>query len=507
MFKRTIALALCAFMTVSLLAGCGGKKDNSAGAAARDDLVVILPNDFTTLDPQMLPASADINFCANIFDALVEVDPETKEIAPALAESWEMADDGLSYTFKLRQGVKFHNGEELKASDVAYSAKRFAEQAWMQFASFMVQDAEALDDYTVKINLKYPYANFLGEISYMYIVNEKYMTEAGDSAAKNPVGTGAYKFVKWDVAQQIVLEANEDYFQGAPSIKNLTFKIIPDSNTAFVSLETGEADLSFNVSAVDYDQAKNNAKLATGEVVGNSYYAANFNSDRVDEKVRQALSYAVDKEAVNVLVNEGKGVVTNTPLMEGQEGYTDESQYTTYPYDVEKAKALLAEAGAQNLSLDFFYGESTANSKLAQALQSMFSEVGVTLELKPVETGTWWQMFGDGDYDMSRGGYPMEDVNTDAPYYDMYHKDGTFNVSRINDSDINRLLEEARQEMDADKRNELYADVQKIIMEKAYVIPLYFNLSTVVYNSRLQNVHAVHNQKYLYRTMSWQQAE
>ena len=505
MKKRTIALTLCVCLLMGLFTGCGKTKDGQTSAKTRDDLVVILPNDFTTLDPQMLPASADINFCANIFDGLVEVDPDTKEIKPSLAESWDISDDGMSYTFHLKKGVKFHNEDEMKASDVVYTCKRFAEQAWMQFASFMIQDSEAVDDYTVKINLKYPYANFLGEISYMYVTSEKYMNEAGDKAAKNPIGTGAYKFVKWDVSQQIVLEANKDYFAGAPSIKKLTFKIIPDSNTAFVALEKGEADLNFNVSAVDYNQAKENPDLETDEVVGNSYYAANFNSDRVDEKVRQALAYAIDKEAVNVLVNEGQGVVTDIPLEKGQEGYADKSEYTTYAYDVEKSKKLLAEAGAKDLELDFFYGESTANGKLAQALQSMFSEVGVTLELKPVETGTWWQMFGDGDYDMSRGGYPMEDVNTDAPYFDMYHKDGTFNVSRINDPDINNLLEQARVEMDADKRDKMYVEVQKIIMEKAYVIPLYFNLSTVVYNPALKNVKAIHNQKYIYKNMSWKE--
>ena len=314
MKKRTIALTLCVCLLMGLFTGCGKTKDGQTSAKTRDDLVVILPNDFTTLDPQMLPASADINFCANIFDGLVEVDPDTKEIKPSLAESWDISDDGMSYTFHLKKGVKFHNEDEMKASDVVYTCKRFAEQAWMQFASFMIQDSEAVDDYTVKINLKYPYANFLGEISYMYVTSEKYMNEAGDKAAKNPIGTGAYKFVKWDVSQQIVLEANKDYFAGAPSIKKLTFKIIPDSNTAFVALEKGEADLNFNVSAVDYNQAKENPDLETDEVVGNSYYAANFNSDRVDEKVRQALAYAIDKEAVNVLVNEGQGVVTDIPL-------------------------------------------------------------------------------------------------------------------------------------------------------------------------------------------------
>ncbi len=503
MFKsrKLYALLIAAALSFTLLAGCGNS--NAPGSGGREDLVIILPNDFTTLDPQKLPSTAEINFCANIFDTLVTMD-ENLEVQPSLAESWEMSDDGLSYTFKLRQGVKFHNGTELKASDVAYTAKRFAAEEWMQFCSFMVDGAEALDDYTVKINLKYPYAAFLSSMTDMYVVSEQYMEEKGAAAAQEPMGTGPYKFVKWDIAQQIVLEANENYFGKAPHIKTLTFTIIPDANTAFVALETGTADLSFNISAVDFEQAASNQKLATDKCIGNSCYFINFNTEKLSKEVRQALCYAIDKEAVNVLVNEGTGVVADLCLVEGQEGYTTDIE--TYAYDTEKAKQVLADAGVApgSLSLDFFYGESAANSKLGQALQSMFNEIGVELELRPVETGTWWQLFGDGDYTVSRGGYPMETANTDIPYFDMFHKDGTFNVSRINDPEINAWLEEARTEQDAGKRTELYVKAAQKIAGEAYCYPVYFSSSTIVYNAQLKGVKAISDQKYLYSEFSWE---
>ncbi len=509
MVRKFFALLLSLVLACSLLAGCGGSSTapgsdttNGSATAARDDLTVILPNDFTTLDPQKLPSTAEINFCANIFDTLVTVD-ENYQIQPCLAESWTASEDGLSYTFKLREGVKFHNGEELKASDVVYTVNRFIVEEWMLFCSFMIDSAEAIDDYTVKINLKYPYASFLGELNYMFVVNEKYMEEAGDAASQAPVGTGAYKFVKWDIAQQIVLESNEDYFGGAPAIKNLVFKIISDPNTAYVELETGAADLSFNISPMDFSQAQNNEKLATDSCVGNSAYFINFNTEKMNKETRQALCYAIDKEAINVLVNEGTGIVTDLPLVEGQEGYTTDLE--TYEYDVEKAKKVLADAGIDpsTLTLDFFYGESAANGKLGQALQSMFSEIGVNLELRPVESGTWWQLFGEGDYMVSRGGYPMEAANTDTPYFDMYHKDGTFNVSRINDEEINAWLEEARTEQDADKRNDIYIKVAQKVADEAYCYPIYFTSSTIVYDANLKGVKAIPNQRYLYSEFSW----
>lgn len=375
MFKKTLALALSLVLSASLFTGCGGSASSApgaqggnpaAGGAARDDLVVILPDDFTTLDPFKLPSSAEISFCANIFDGLVEYGPDHQVVA-ALADSWEMNEAGDSYTFHLKKGVKFHNGEEMKANDVVYSVNRFISEEWMLFGSFMIKDAEAIDDYTVKINLKYPYGPFLSMLTYMYIANEKAMTEMGDDAAKHPIGTGAYKFKQWDVAQQIVLEANPDYYKGAPSINTLTFKIIPDSNTAFVALETGEADLSFNCSAMDFEQAKNNPNLATDSTTSNYFYTVNFNSEKVDKQVRKALSHAVDRDALNVLVNEGTGIVADLPLVEGQEGYT--TDITTYPYDVELSKSMLKEAGydeSNPLTLDFFYGEGTENNKLGR---------------------------------------------------------------------------------------------------------------------------------------------
>ncbi len=517
---RIIALYLGVLMLAPICFGCvqsagpgatsPGKpsspaSDGSSGSnetPARDDLIVIIPDDFTTLDPHKLPSNPEINFCANLFDPLVSLNANF-EPTPALAESWKHSDDGLSYTFKLREGVMFHNGEELKASDVVYTVERYIQEEWMMWASFMIDSAEAIDEYTVQINLKYAYGSFLGLLYAMYIVNEKAMEEMGDSAARNPVGTGAYKFVSWSPSQQIVLEANENYYLGAPSIKKLTFKIIPDANSAYIALETGEADLAFNVAGIDYLEAQKNDRFKTDACTGAYCYYVCFNAEKLPKQARQALCYAIDKDTVNIMVNEGLGIVTDLPLVNGQEGFTTELE--TYSYDPEKAKAILADAGIDpaSLKLDFFYGESTANSKLGQALQSMFSAIGVSLELRPVETGTWWQLFGDGDYTISRGGYPMEDANTDCAYYDIYHSEGTFNVSRINDPLVDQLLDEGRRELDSTKRHELYVQVAQHLAQEAYQLPLYFNLSTVVYDANLKNVRAVNSQRYIYREFSW----
>ena len=204
---------------------------------------------------------------------------------------------------------------------------------------------------------------------------------------------------------------------------------------------------------------------------------------------------------MNTVITEGTGTIGNFSIKEGWEGYTDD--VTTYDYDPEKAKELLAEAGADGLELTFYYSSSSDNKKLGETLQSQWAQVGVTLDLEEVESGTWWANFTDGNYDVSRGGYPVEINITDTCYYDMFSSKGTFNVSQINDPEIDKLLEEGRVEQDSEKRNEIYQEVNKIMSDEAYYIPLYWMATDVLYNKDLQGVSAVASQEYHFCDYSW----
>ena len=215
--KKLVSLVLALMMIVCAVpAAFAGAADNS--------LTVILGAEFSTLDPLALPSSSEINFCTNIFDSLVKVG-EDLSIQPCLATEWTVSGDGLTYTFKLREGVKFHNGNDFTAEDVKLSIERFRDETWMQFASFAVDSCEIVDDYTVNVKLKYAYGNFLTMLWYCAIIDSDYYAScSADEFARNPVGTGAYKFVKWDAAQQVVLEANEEYWNGPANIKTIVVK-------------------------------------------------------------------------------------------------------------------------------------------------------------------------------------------------------------------------------------------------------------------------------------------
>lgn len=515
--KKFISVLLCAAMAFSLAACGGSSADNSSNSnnsssdssstaessSGKDSMTVIIGAEFSTLDPMALPSSAEISFCQNIFDYLV-VGDENGDITGSVATDWT-TEDGTSYTFTLRDDIYFSNGDKLDAEDVVLSVERFRDESWMQYASFAVDSAEAVDENTVTINLKYAYAKFLNMLRYCAIIDSEYYNSTDyEEFARNPIGSGPYKLTSWTAGQNATLEANDKYWGEAPAIPNITINFVSDTNTVLVALENGEADLAYGtaLSIVTYQEAVDGGELGTDTTTGNSFYYVNFNSQRLSKEIRQALSYATDREALNTVITEGIGTLGNFSIKEGWEGYTDD--ITTYEYDPEKAKSMLQEAGAENLELTFYYSSSTDNKKLGETLQSQWAQVGVNLILEEVESGTWWANFTDGGYDVSRGGYPVEVNNTDTCYYDMFHStEGTFNVSQVSNPEIDALLEDARTEQDADTRDGIYQEVNQILSEEAYYIPLYWMPTSVVYNPDLQGVKAVASQEYHYWDYSW----
>lgn len=500
LIKGTVAAGILGAVGAGLVSS-----EPALADGVRTDLKAITAPEFSTLDPQKLPSNAEILFCTNIFDGLVGL-TDDGEVYPKLATSWTASDDGLSYTFTLRQGVKFHDGSDFTVEDAKFSVDRFAEETWMEFCAFPIESSEIVDDQTLKVNLSIPYGKFLSEFWYCEMVSKKYYESMSEEDfGRKPMGTGPYKFVEWATGQYITLEANEEYWDGAPTIKNVKLSFISDVNTALVALETGEGDFAYNsaVTALTYQTAeKNDAdKLAVSSTSSANFYYVNFNIDRVSPEVRRALSYAIDREAVNTLVFEGYGVVGELPLLEGQEGYTED--LTTYPYDPAQAQQLLNEAGESGAYLTFYYSQSGDNDKLAQALQGQLANIGVTLELQPVESSTWWSTFTDGNYDLTRGGYPMEIDNTDTAYFDMFHSTGTFNLSQVKDPAVDEKLEAARVSLDATERDGIYQDLNRQFADDAYYIPLYWGPAFTIYNKDLKGAEAKHTGHYEFKNFSW----
>jgi len=348
-------------------------------------LVVAQPGDATTMDANMHNNTPTRNIHLNLFGSPVLRDAEGK-IQPALAESWSNPDP-LTWVFKIRKGVKFHNGNDLTAEDLKFSLERILDPAnksprasnWPS-----VDKIEVPDPYTFVIHTKEPYPLTLARMSGSFdIVSKKYFEEVGtEKAIQDPVGTGPYKFKEWTKNQQVVLEAFDGYWGGRPKIDRVIFRSIPEPSTRLAELLAGTVDIVTDVSA---DQAadlegKSGVKVVNADATRVEFVALDNTREGPlqDVRVRQALNYAVDKEGLLKALYGGHGQAIGQVVSQPMFGYNPDVK--PYPYDPDKAKQLLADAGfANGLSIDFECSQSDKDTCEAIALQ--LGKVGVTAKL------------------------------------------------------------------------------------------------------------------------------
>lgn len=294
----------------------------------------------------------------------------------------------------LRKGVKFHNGYDFTAEDVKFSFERMANSPRIAFVLPPIEKVEVVDDYTVNIVTKTPFGPLLAHLSHpaLGIVSKKLLTEDEQSFKDHPIGTGSYKFKEWVPGDSLTLEKNEDYFDKKNGLKYIVFKNIVEASNRTIGLETGEIDISISVSSVDENTIKNNPKLQLITKPSISYSYVGMNTQKTplnDVRVRKAINYAVDKQAIVDVILNGSGKIATSPIAPGVFGFTDKTK--NYEYNVEKARELMKEAGYENgfkTSILVFGGE--ANTQTAEILQAYLKEIGIDLRIDVVEVSAYW---------------------------------------------------------------------------------------------------------------------
>ena len=338
--SKILALLLICALSLSALTGCGGGGSDSA--EARTDLNWALASEPNSLDPMAIAMMSTFTVTYAIYDNLVEQNAEGNYVE-ALAEKWEVSKDEKTYTFKLREDVKFHDGTPMTADDVVYSINRTIEKGWAADMTAAIDKVEKVDDYTVKLILKKPFGAMIGSLAspYFSVMSKAYAEENGEDAVeRKPMGTGAYKFVEWVAGDHIAVEANEEYWGGAPAIKTVNFKPITDKNTGLVALQAGETDAFLNVNNSDIETVKGDENLAFYSTDLAAVLSLNMNiEDKAlsDVKVRQAINYAISRENIITGSLEGNGTPANSAISPTCDGYSD--KVTGYDQDIEKAKA------------------------------------------------------------------------------------------------------------------------------------------------------------------------
>ena len=533
--KKKISLMLAAALTAGLaLTGCGGSKtsdttDNTAGAENESTaevkgvdvdttgyLVAALNADIQTADVQKTSKDYEVPF--NIFDRLVDVEVGTdgnSKIVPSLAESWDISDDGLEYTFHLRQGVKFHNGNDFTAEDVAYTFHRMLTVEGGVNTEFIdqikgadellagetdtLEGVEVVDDYTIKVTLKEPFAGFLASISSpgVSIYDSEATEAAGDQFGMDPavtVGTGPFEFSSWSFNHQLVLTRNEDYWKGASGLPGVVIKIIPDTETQSMMFESGELDildLDYAADSVDRFTETYPDQIVQGPRVGIVYFTMNFNKEPFqDVRVRKAVQMSIDRQAILDALYGGRGQVEQGIFPHGLIGFNPDQE--EIKYDPEAAKALLAEAGyADGFDMEIA-ADSSASDTMTMALEivsDQLAEVGIRAEIKNYDESTWLETRKSGELGSFMSTWSADYNDPDNFIYTFFGNEEKTRIRSINypDTEVMERVAKARTIVNEDERLAEYKALEeKLIHEDAAWVPMFSRLHLFAVSKRVQ---------------------
>jgi peptide/nickel transport system substrate-binding protein len=455
-------------------------------AADKTDLVIAVDEDVDTLHPTDFSTNTELNVLNQIYDTLMYMNPDGQhDPEPRVAESYEISDDGLDYTFHLRDDVTFHDGTPVTAEDVVFSIELYKESEYQGSQISMLSSVEAIDDTTVVCHLDSPYAPFLAGILSPNICSKAYYESDPDAFVTNPIGCGPYKFVSRSTGSNIVLEANEDYYRGAPAIKELRFEVIPDAATKAIALQTGEISFAEIDSSV-LTQLEANPSITIEEVPTSTFCYVSMNLEKEpfnDARVRQAINYAIDRENLVNVCYDGEAEVNSNICSKDRSGYSeDQLQYT---YDPEKAKELLAEAGIET---PYDLGEilvAEKYSNLATVIQNDLKAVGLEVTISVKEFNAYIGDLTSGNYDITALNMTLEGDTQTLEMAFTTDYIGTANNARYSDADMDALFEATRSETDSDKRLELFDQILTKAQDEAIYAVLCNPLTLYAYNSEL----------------------
>lgn len=500
--KMKKALALVTAVCTLAASTCFGAV--MASAADKTDLVIAVDADVDTLHATNYSTGVEQHILNQIYDTLMYYNPDGKhDPEPRVAESYEISEDGKDYTFHLADGVKFQDGADVTADDVVFSLELFKDSEYQGSQISMLTSVEATDDKTVVCHLDTPYAPFLQGVCTPYICEKAYYDKDQDAFATNPVGTGPYKFVSRSTGSNIVLEANEDYFRGAPEIKNLTFEFIPDTATKAIALQTGEVNFAeIDSSVLTQLQANNQIKIAEVENSGFAYVSMNLEKEPFNnEKVRQAINYAIDRDNLVSVCYEGEAEVNSNICSKARYGYSDDQpQYT---YDPEKAKELLKEAGMET---PYDLGEilvAEKYSNLATVIQNDLKAVGLETTISVKEFNSYINDLTSGNYGITALNMTLDGDTQSLEMAFTSDYIGTANNARYNDPDMDKLFEEARTETDSDKRLEIFDKIFTKAQDEAVYAVLCNPLTLYAYNADLTCPEFPFEGNYFVYDFSW----
>jgi len=484
-----------------------GLVTSASAAPPKDAIVIGLVAEPVTMDPPQITDLNSARVTKRIFEGLVAQELGSYKLVPGLAQSWDISKDGLTYTFKLRPNVKFHDGTPFNAEAVKFVFERqlndkgpyYATGTYPYVKGFLgnVAGVEVLDAGTVQIKLKAPLAPFLQYLAHqsLFMFSPESLKKWGKDVVKHPVGTGPFKLDAWEPGVRVVLARNDEYWGGAPKIRQAIYVPIVEAQARLVALKTGDIDLTMDVPPDSLDELRRDPNVVVAESNSSAVWYVMLNTRHPilkDRRVRQALNHAVNKDAIIRDILRGTAIVSRGP-MSPVYGTFYEDNTARYPHDLDKARALLREAGHPNgFELTFLVPESGSGMQspveMATVIQANLAQIGVRAKIQTMEWGAYLRKYLEQP-DMAEMSWNPSIGDPDHMMYMLLSSDRfppAFNAGYYQNDRVDELLRRARTTVDEKARVPLYREAQKLVVEDAPWIFVDHGKQVIVHRKRVQ---------------------
>ncbi len=490
MKRKLIYLSI---LVLLVLFACSQKENKKETVEKEEKKILTMAQkaEIKTLDPQKATDSVSRSIIKLINQTLVYIDNEGN-IVPELAQ--EITKVSPKETLiKIKNDIKFSNGETLTIDDVLFSLERAKASPKMSQDLYMIESFEKVDDRTLKINTLYDAGNLLHKLASggVAIINKK----AFEEDENNIVGTGMFKLKEWVAGEKLVLERNEFFKDSKSNIDTLVVKFVPEANSRMIMLETGEIDLARDLLPLDFKKISEDTKFTTVEIETPSNMFLGFdlrNELLADKRVRQAIAYAINNEDLVKTVFNGSASVATSPVPKITTGHNENSN--NYPQNIEKAKQLLAEAGYPNgFNIELFVSEDNQRIDMAVIIQDNLKKIGINAEIKTFQWAAYVSTIENPNiikplFIMS---WNISNDDPDEVLYPLYHSsqiDAHTNVVFYKNEKFDNLISEARETTDKEKRMKLYEEAQDIIQEDLPHYTLVYPKQNFAYKASIKNI-------------------
>lgn len=501
---RKAALLLAVTVAVLLAAG------SCSVAAVKDSVVVSMPGEISTLLSWEANDQGAHSVNSNVYDTLIRRET-SGTLSPALATEWSYNDDNTEITFTLRKGVKFHNGDEMTADDVVFSFNKAIESRYAARMTGAFKTMEKIDDSRVKLILKFPYAAAIGCVTTVNcgIVNKKAYEADPEGFPRNPVGTGPYKLVEWKTGESIALEAFEGYYRKPAAIKRLTFRVISDKAAALVALETGQTNVQNTPATSDQEYIVSNPKLQFKSTPASAFYFLAFNNSKgafaEHKALREAAAYAIDPEAILLGALDGQGVLTPSPIPLGVK-FAPEN-FAGYEYNPEKSKQVLEKNGLLGHKIKVLCMEAGYDVKVTEVVVEQLRQGGFDAEQVIMErTAYLADVYTNSQYEIAVNSYTAYYPDADFIMYMRYHSKhlgGGNNFVMVNNPELDKLLDLARESQDDAVRAKAYLDACNLMKKEFVLVPICQYMVAVAAQADLKGLEASNTNRIYAYDFSW----